>query len=192
MIKVFIDHKIMQSILSGLVDQVKSKIDLDMDYLKKRCKEKYGIEEIVEVKHKDGNIVIYKDQIASKLNYEVRFLMPVLITTKKNINSSPSPNNKLRTEIDDLKEELDDLLEEVAPKPAELYDFLGEDDDIPPGLDLDDFLGEDDDIPAELDDFLKEDDDIPPGLDLDDLEPEHDIIDEPLRQHQAGLYKKKM
>jgi hypothetical protein len=104
--------------------------------------------------------------------------MPVLITTKKSINSSPSPNNKLRTEIDDLKEELDDLLEEVAPKPAELDDFLGEDDDIPPGLDLDDFLGEDDDIP--------------PGLDLDDLEPEHDIIDEPLRQHQMGIYKKKM
>ena len=105
---------------------------------------------------------MYKDQIACKLTYEVRFSISVLITAKKKTNSSPSQNNELRTEIDDLKEELDDLLEEVAPKPAELDDFLGEDDDIPP------------------------------GLDLDDLEPEHDIIDEPLRKHQAGLYKKRM
>ena len=192
MIKVFIDHQMMQSILNGLVDQVKNKIDLNMNYVKKRCKEKYGIEKIEGVEHKDGNIVVHNDQIACKLTYEVRFPMSVLVTAKKKINSIPSPNNELRTEIDDLKEELDDLLEEVAPKPAELDDFLGEDDDIPPGLDLDDFLGEDDDIPAELDDFLKEDDDISPGLDLDDLEPEHDIIDEPLRKHQAGLYKKRM
>ena len=132
-----------------------------MNYVKKRCKEKYGIEEIVEVKHKDGNIVIYKDQIASKLNYEVRFLMPVLITTKKNINSSPSPNNKLRTEIDDLTEELEDILEEDAPMPEEL-------------------------------DFLAEDDDKLPELDLDDLEPENDNTDEPLRQHQMGIHKRKM
>ncbi|MGD8963788.1 MAG: hypothetical protein PVH43_14800 [Desulfobacterales bacterium] len=176
MIKVFIDDQIMQRILSGLFDQVKSKIDLNLNYLKKQCKEIYGIEKIEGVEHKDGNIVVYKDQIACKLNYEVRFPVSVLITTKEKVNSSPSQNNELRTEIDDVKEELDDLLEEVAPMPAE----------------LDDFLEEDDDIPEELDDFLGEDDDIPPGLDLDDLEPEHDIIDEPLRQHQMGIYKKKM
>ena len=153
MIKVFIDHQMMQSILNGLVDQVKSKIDLNMNYLKKRCKEKYGIEKIEGVEHKDGNIVIYKDQIACKLNYEARFPMSVLITTKKNINSTASQSN-------DIRSELDDLLEEVAP------------------------------IPEELDDFLGEDDDISPGLDLDDLEPEQDVIYEPLGQQQVGIKKK--
>jgi hypothetical protein len=143
MIKVFIDHQMMQGILNGLVDQVKSKIDLNMNYVKKRCKEKYGIEKIEGVEHKDGKIVVYKDQIACKLNYEVRFPMSLLITTKKKINSSPSQSNELRTEIDDFTGELEDILEEVAPMPEEL-DFLGEDDDVPPELDLDDLEPEHD------------------------------------------------
>jgi hypothetical protein len=170
MIKVFIDHKIMQSILSGLVDQLKSKIDLNLNYVNKRCKEKYGIGKIEGVEYKDGKIVIYKDQIACKLNYEARFPMSVLITTKKNINSTASQSN-------DIRSELDDLLEEVAPIPEELDDFLEEDDDIPP----------------ELDDFLEEDDDIPPELDIDDLESEQDLIDdEIIGQPRMSRFKKKM
>jgi hypothetical protein len=143
MIKVFIDHQMMQSILNGLVDQVKNKIDLNMNYIKKRCKEKYGIEKIEGVEHKDGNIVVHNDQIACKLTYEVRFPMSVLVTAKKKINSIPSPNNELRTEIDDLTEELEDILEEDAPMPEEL-DFLAEDDDKLPELDLDDLEPEND------------------------------------------------
>ena len=137
MIKVSIDHKIMQSILSGLVDQLKSKIDLNLNYVKKRCKEKYGIGKIEGVEYKDGKIVIYKDQIACKLNYEARFPMSVLITTKKNINITASQSN-------DIQSELDDLLEEVAPMPEDLDDFLEEDDDIPPELDIEDLEPEQD------------------------------------------------
>jgi hypothetical protein len=170
MIKVFIDDQIMQRIMRGLFDQVKSKIDLNLNYLKKRCQETYGIESIEGVEQKGGSVVVYKDQVACKLNYEVRFPVSVLITTKEKVDRSPSQNNQLRVEIDDLKEELDDLLEEVAPMPAE----------------LDDFLGEDDDIPEELDDFLGEDVEIPPGLDLEDLEPEHDEIDEILPKTHAS------
>ena len=149
MIKISIDHQMMQSILNGLVDQVKSKIDLNMNYVKKRCKEKYGIEKIEGIEHKDGNVVVYKDQIACKLTYEVRFPISVLITAKKKTNSSPSQNNEMRTEIDDLTEELEDILEEVAPMPEEL-DFLEEYDDIPPGLDLDDLEPENDFIDEQL------------------------------------------
>ena len=119
------------------LDQVKSKIDLNLNYVKKRCKEKYGIEKIEGVEHKDGNIVVYKDQIACKLNYEVRFPMSVLITTKKNINSTPSENNDMRSKIDALPEDLDAM-------PEELDDLLEEIDDIPPDLDLDDLEPEHD------------------------------------------------
>ena len=130
MIKFFIDRQTMQSILSGLVDQVKSKIDLNLNYVKKRCKEKYGIEKIEGVELKDGNIVVYKNQIGCKLNFEVRFPMSVLITTKENINSTPSENNDIPAELDDIPQEIDALLEEV--------------DDIPQELDLDDIEPEHD------------------------------------------------
>lgn len=163
MIKVFIDHKIMQSILSELVDQVKSKIDLNLNYVKKRCKEKYGIEKIEGVEHKDGNIVVYKDRIACKLNYEIRFPISVLITTKKNINSTSSEDNDTRSEMDVLSKGLGD-----SPK------------------EFDDLLEEVDEIAPELDDFLEEDDDIAPELDLEDLEPEDDVIDEPIAKTHAS------
>lgn len=143
MIKVFIDNHTMQSMLSGLVDQVKTKIDFNLNYLKKRCKEKYGIEKINGVEHKDGNIVIYKDQIGCMLNYEVRFPMSVLITTKKNMVRTPSQNNGIPPELDEMPEEFDDLLEEL--------------DDIPPELDLDD-LEEVNNIPLERDDLELEHD----------------------------------
>ena len=137
MIKVFIDNQTMQSIFSGLVDQVKSKIDFNLNYLKKRCKEKYGIEKIEGVEHKDGNIVIYKDQIGCLLNYEVRFPISVLITTKQNIDRALSQHNDIPTEIDDMPQEFDDLLEEL--------------DDIPPELDLDDLEQE----PDVIDEFIE-------------------------------------
>ena len=163
MIKVFIDDQIMQSILSGLFDQVKSKIDLNLNYLKKRCKEKYGIEKIEGVEHKGGNIVVYKNQVACELNYEVRFPVSVLITTKEKVNSSPSQNNDMRSEIDVLSKELGDI-----PKES------------------DDFLEEVDDVTLDLDDFLDDVDDMAPELDLEDLEPEHDVIDKPRAKTQAS------
>ncbi|MGD8990506.1 MAG: hypothetical protein PVI00_03535 [Desulfobacterales bacterium] len=163
MIKVFIDDQIMQSILSGLFDQVKSKIDLNLNYLKKRCQEKYGIEKIEGVEHKDGNIVVYKDQIACQLNYEVRFPVSVLITTREKINSSVSPNDVRPSEIDGLSKDLGDVAKES-----------------------DDFLEEVDDVALDLDDFLEDIDEIAPELDLEDLEPEHDEIDEILPKTQAS------
>jgi hypothetical protein len=162
MIKAFIDHQIMQGFLTGLVDQVKSQIDLNIDYVKKRCKEKYGIEKIEGIEHKDGNIVVYKDQVACKLDYEVRFPMSVLITTKENIDSTPSQNSDMRSEIDDMPQEVDDSIEEV------------------------------DDIPSDFANLLERVDDITEELDLGDLEQEHDVIDEPIEQSQMGIYKKKM
>lgn len=169
MIKVFIDHQIMQGILSGLVDQVKSKIDLNMNYVIKLCEEKYGIKKIEGVEHKDGNIVVYKDQVACRLDYEVRLPISVLITTKKNINSTTSQHNDKQSEIDDIPEEIDALLEE-----------------------FDDSMEEIDDIPPEFANLLEEVDDLPQELDLDDIESEHDVIDEPIEQSQMGIYKKKM
>jgi hypothetical protein len=115
-----------------------------MNYLKKRCKEKYGIEKIEGVEHKDGNIVIYKNKIGCLLNYEVRFPMSVLITTKQNIDMALSQNNDMPTELDDIPTEIDEM-------PEEFDDILEELDDIPPELDLDDLEQE----PDVIDEFIE-------------------------------------
>ena len=86
MIKVSIDRQVMQNVMSGVADQLKNKIDLNLNHVKKLCKERYGIDTIVGVENKDANIMVFKDQIACKLDFEVRFPMSILITTKEKAN----------------------------------------------------------------------------------------------------------
>jgi hypothetical protein len=111
MINVSIDRQVMQSIMSRIADQLKSKIDLN--HVKKLCKERYGIETIEGIEHKDGNIVVLKDQVAFKLDFEVRFPMSVLISTKENINSTLQEDNDQPAEVDAISEEIDDVIDEL-------------------------------------------------------------------------------
>ena len=136
MIKVSIDRQVMENVMSGVADQLKNKIDLNLNHVKKLCKEQYGIETIVSVENKDANIVVFRDQIACKLDFEVRFPMSVLITTKEDIKSSLPEKNDVRANIDDLPEELDDIPKELDDITEELDDLLAEElDDIPEELD---------------------------------------------------------
>jgi hypothetical protein len=110
MIKVSIDRQVMQSVMSGVADQIKSKIDLNR--VKKICKKLYGIETIEGVEHKDADMVVIKNQIGCKLDLEVRFSMSIFISTKENSDSSLPVNNNIPKERDDISEELDDIPEE--------------------------------------------------------------------------------
>jgi hypothetical protein len=101
MIKISMDPKVMKSALSGLVDQLKSKIDLN--YVKTACKEQYGIETLEGVEHKDGDVVVINDQVACRLDFEVRFPMSVFITNGENSNSTLSETNEESLELDDLE-----------------------------------------------------------------------------------------
>ena len=133
MIKLSIDRQIMQKAMSEVADQLKNKIDLNLNHIKKLCKEKYGIEMIVGVENKDANMVVFKDQIACKLDFEVRFPMSVVITTKENSNKTLSENDTIMSDIDDLPDKLDDMpedLDEIMAK--ELDEIMAEDlDDVP-------------------------------------------------------------
>ena len=113
MIKVSVDPEIMKNALSGLVEQLKSKID--RDYIRAVCKEQYGIETIEHVEHKDGNVVIIDDQVACRLDLEVRFPMSIFITNEENSNRTSSENNEEPEEIEDL-----DLLEDTEEENAQL------------------------------------------------------------------------
>jgi hypothetical protein len=141
MIKVSIDRQVMQSVMKGLADQINSKIDLN--HVKKLCKERYGIQTIKGVEHKNANIVVIENEVACKLDFEVRFPMSILITSKENSNSNLPENNDIPAEDDDMETaEFDDLLEEEFDEiPAELDEIPAELDDLPED-ELDDILEE--------------------------------------------------
>ena len=128
MIKVSIDRQVMQSVMSGVADQIKSKIDLNR--VKKICKKLYGIKSIEGFEPKVAEIVAIENQVGCKLDLEVRFSMSIFISTKENSDSSLPVNNNIPKKLD-IPKELDDI-------PKEL--------DIPKGLDD---ISEEPDIPEE-------------------------------------------
>ena len=132
MIKVSIDRQVMKSVMAGVADQIKSKIDLNR--VKKICKKLYGIESIEGVEHKDADIVAIENQVGCKLDLEVRFPMSIFISTKENSDSSLPVNNNIPKELDDTPKELDkpeeelDLSEEFERIREEELDLSGFDD----------------------------------------------------------------
>jgi hypothetical protein len=127
MIKISINRQAMQSVMDGVADQIKSKIDLNL--LKEICKKRYKIETIKDFKHKNANIVVIENQVACKLEFEVCFPMSIFITTKENSNSNLQEN-------DDIPEELDVIPEEFDYTPEEIEEILEVDfDNIPEKLD---------------------------------------------------------
>ena len=144
MIKVSIDRQVMQSVMSGVADQIKSKMDLTR--VKKLCKKLYGIESIEGVEHKDADIVAIENQVGCKLDLEVRFSMSIFISTKENSDSALPVNNNIPKERNIPKEsdipieldkpiELDDISEK-RDIPEEEIDLSGFDDIQEKKLDL--------------------------------------------------------
>jgi hypothetical protein len=122
MIKVSIDRQVMKSVMSGVADQIKIKVDLNR--VKKLCKKLYGIETIEGVEHKDADIVVIENQVGCKLDLEVRFSMSILVSTRENSDSSLPVNNNIPKELDDIPKELD-LSEELDDIPEEELDLSG-------------------------------------------------------------------
>ena len=127
MIKVSIDRQVMKSAMSGVADQIKSKVDLNR--VKKICKKLYGIESIEGFEHKDADIVAIENQVGCKLDLEVRFSMSIFISTKENSDSSLPVNNNIPKELDDIPKKLDDIPKKLDDIPKKL-------DDIPKELDI--------------------------------------------------------
>ena len=124
MIKVSIDRQVMQSVMSGVADRIKGKMDLNR--VKKICKKLYGIESLEGFEHIDADIVAIENQVGCKLDLEVRFPMSIFISTKENSDSSLPVNNNIPKELDDtpkeldIPKELDDISEELDIPEEEL------------------------------------------------------------------------
>jgi len=105
MINVSIDPQDMKKAVRGLINQLATKID--KDYMQAVCKERYGIETINGIEHKDGDVVVIKDEVACKVDFEVRFPMSVYITNGENATSAASAEDSEDTELEDI--DFDDL-----------------------------------------------------------------------------------
>lgn len=90
----FGEHVINDSIRE-LIEKIKSNIDLEQ--VRAVCEEQHGIATVENIDLKDGDIVTYQDQIAFKLDFEIRFVLPVMIDRQGNCISalpadSPTPS----------------------------------------------------------------------------------------------------
>jgi hypothetical protein len=154
MIKVSIDRQVMKSVMSGVADQIKSKIDLNR--VKKICKELYGIESIEGFENKDADIVAIENQVGCKLDLEVRFSMSIFISTKENSDSSLPVNNNIPKELDNIPKELENIPKKLENIPKKLENITKELDIPEEEIDLSGF----DDIREKKLDLSEEFDDI--------------------------------
>ena len=72
----FGEHVISDSIRE-LIEKIKSNIDLEQ--VRAVCKEQHGIATVENIELKEGDIVTYQDQVAFKLDFDIRFVLPVMI-----------------------------------------------------------------------------------------------------------------
>jgi hypothetical protein len=107
MINVSIDTHTVEEAKRVLINQLKSKIN--QDCVKAVCQEQYGIETIEGYECIDGEIVIDNDQVAFKLDFEVRFPMSMLINNGGNTATT-------LPEDDEVLSEFDNGLEEIEPE----------------------------------------------------------------------------
>ena len=123
MINVSLDAHVMKSVMNDMVKQLASKVD--NNYVQQICKEQYGIETITGIEHKDGEVVVIKDGVACKLNFEVRFPISVYINNGENSpTSSLSENDDEQVDLEDIR--FDDELQDIDEGLVELEDIVAE------------------------------------------------------------------
>ena len=122
MINVSIDKQTVEEAKREVINQLKPKIN--QACVEAVCREQYGIETITGYECKDGDIVIDNENVAFKLDFEVRFPVSILINNGGNGSASPS-------EVDELLSEFDAGLEEIEPE-----EFTDKIDEELPDIDL--------------------------------------------------------
>ena len=111
MINVSIDTTAVEAVKLELINQLKSKIK--QAHIETVCREQYGINSIAGFDCLDGDLVIDNDQVAFKLDFEVRFPLSILINTGGN-------NDTTSSEVDDnLPSEDDSSLDLIEPEEIE-------------------------------------------------------------------------
>jgi hypothetical protein len=95
-----------------LIEKLRNNIDLDQ--VKAICREQCGIEMIEGIDLKHGDIVGRNDQVAYRLDFDIRFSMSVLIDNEGNCISTSLKSN-------DQPSTPEDRIEEAGSQAAEGY-----------------------------------------------------------------------
>ena len=121
MINVSIDTTTVEGIKRELINQLKSKIN--QAHIETVCREQYGINSIEGYECIDGDLVIDNDQVAFKLDFEVRFPVSLLINTDGNNDTTSSEDDVILLskydssleliEPDEIEEATDDELPDI-------------------------------------------------------------------------------
>jgi hypothetical protein len=121
MINISIDTTTVEGIKRELINQLKSKIN--QAHIETVCREQYGINSIEGYECIDGDLVIDNDQVAFKLDFEVRFPVSLLINTDGNNDTTSSEDDVILLskydssleliEPDEIEEATDDELPDI-------------------------------------------------------------------------------
>ena len=112
----------MKSVMNDIIKQLATKIDTN--YVQTVCKEHYGIESISGIEHKGGDVVVIKDGVACKLDFEVSFPVSVYITNSEEPTSSVSEKDDEQFDLEDIQ--YDDELKDSDGDLVELEDIVSE------------------------------------------------------------------
>jgi hypothetical protein len=119
MINVSIDTSTVEKVKRELINQLKSTIN--QAHIETVCREQYGIESIEGYECTDGDIVIDNNQVAFKLDFEVRFPVSILIdNVGNNATTLSEKDDSILSESDDGIEviepqEIDETIDEELP-----------------------------------------------------------------------------
>ena len=83
MAKVTISNDIVATAKKELFERLKSNINLDR--VRQICAELYGVKDIQSLDYKNGDIVVHDGQVAYKIEFDVRFAVPLLIDEEGNL-----------------------------------------------------------------------------------------------------------
>ena len=120
MINVSLDSQVIKSVMNDMVKQLATKIDTN--YVQTVCKEQYGIESISGIEHKGGDVVVIKDGVTCKLDFEVSFPVSVYITNGEEPTCSLSENDHEQSGLEDIQ--YDDELNDSDDGLVELEDIV--------------------------------------------------------------------
>ncbi len=119
MINVSIDTNTVKEAKRELINQLKSKINqTDIESV---CREQYGIDSIEACECVDGDIVIDNNQVAYKLDFEVRFPLSILINNGENTAIALSDKDvsilsEFANSLEKIEpQEIDDTLDDELP-----------------------------------------------------------------------------
>ena len=83
MAKVTISNDIVATAKKELFERIKANINLDR--VREICADLYGVKDMHALDFKNGDIVVHDGKIAYKIEFDVRFAVPLLIDEEGNL-----------------------------------------------------------------------------------------------------------